>query len=741
MASITVAEFINRVGFKIDKSSVDKVNGTIRNIKSTATKLLGTIGIGLSLTAVNALVEEFGRVNEQVRNSTAALGDQADIQKKIMEAASAMRSSYAATAGIISDLVHESPNLFGNVDEAVKFSNAATMLFKSAGKTNEEISGLMEAINKSFAKGYVDSETMSQLLEKSPEAVELLNKKLGTTSDKLEELASYRAMTVADLKAAFVDNADAIEKKFGGVQYRITDALTVIRNKWGLWLSQMDTTMGVTDKIARAMVKVSDTVMAGMNKARNAVVWLCDKLGGADKLFRLLAISVGAVFGVRSLATVYKFITGLKNLDVAALKIKLKVAGITAAIILLALLVEDFINFMQGNDSLLGSMLEKAGIDADKVRETIKTAWTKINSFLVGTWNTIKRVCGAVFGGIQEFFDEHGAQIGAALSNAWKAIKDVLTLVWRIIKVVAVSLFESLRFYWEKWGKTILTAFQSVWSVVKTVFKTALDLLIDVFSVFAALFAGDWEGLWENLKKLFTDLWNGILNVLSTNLTALWNVVSSVWSSIWGTISGIAAAIWGSVTTAFTNILNGVKSIVGNIKDSVVEGFTAAIDWIKGLPAQALQWGADIIQGIVDGIKGAVGKVGEAVAGVAGKIKSFIGFSEPETGPLSDFHTYMPDMVDLMTRGINANKGKLTSAMQSLCGDMSIMAQAGIAATPATAAAAIGASSISKTFVQTNNFNQQFSGERAIQQRAAKAMEKAADDVTSELARGLSYLR
>ena len=69
------------------------------------------------------------------------------------------------------------------------------------------------------------------------------------------------------------------------------------------------------------------------------------------------------------------------------------------------------------------------------------------------------------------------------------------------------------------------------------------------------------------------------------------------------------------------------------------------------------------------------------------------------------------------------------------------MAQAGIAATPATAAAAIGASSISKTFVQTNNFNQQFSGERAIQQRAAKAMEKAAGDVTSQLARGLSYLR
>ena len=48
----------------------------------------------------------------------------------------------------------------------------------------------MEAINKSFAKGRVDSETISQLLEQSPEAVVLLNKRLGSTTDQLEQLAT-----------------------------------------------------------------------------------------------------------------------------------------------------------------------------------------------------------------------------------------------------------------------------------------------------------------------------------------------------------------------------------------------------------------------------------------------------------------------------------------------------------------------------------------------------------------------
>lgn len=72
----------------------------------------------------------------------------------------------------------------------------------------------MEAINKSFAKGVVDSETMSQLLEQSPEAVALLNKRLGTTSDQLEDMVTDGKISLADLKGAFVDNAAEIEAAF-----------------------------------------------------------------------------------------------------------------------------------------------------------------------------------------------------------------------------------------------------------------------------------------------------------------------------------------------------------------------------------------------------------------------------------------------------------------------------------------------------------------------------------------------
>ena len=132
---------------------------------------------------------------------------------------------------------------------------------------------------------------------------------------------------------------------------------------------------------------------------------------------------------------------------------------------------------------------------------------------------------------------------------------------------------------------------------------------------------------------------------------------------------------WDQIKEAALNLLSGIKSTIGKIRDVIVQGFQDAIDWIKALPAQAVQWGADIIDGIVSGITSAVGKIGKAASNVASKIRSFLGFSEPEDGPLSDFHTYMPDMIDLMVKGIASGKRKVSDALRDITGDMSLTVQ------------------------------------------------------------------
>lgn len=779
---MTIAKFINEVGFKVREGDVKKVNDSIKSIKSTATKLLGAIGIGFSLTKINALVEEFGAANKQITSAVGEMENMDAVQGQVLQKANAARLAYTDMAGYVSNLAKAGSDIFP-VDDAIQFTSTVAKLMKTNGRNDSAISSMMEGFNKSFQKGIVDTETLNKMLEQAPETANVLAQSLGVAKSQLLDMASNGKMTVQQLKDAFMDASGEIDAAFQNSNMSISDGLKNIRNNWGLWLTQMNSTLGVTNAIARAMVKFSDTAMRVMNRVRNAVVWLGDKLGGTDKVLKLIAISAGALFIAFNFDKIVKGVqavfTGLRNVNKQALLM-------AAAFIIVALLVEDFINFMQGNNSLLGSLLEKAGVDVDKFRANIIKIWGNIKTILTAVWQGIKNVAIPIFqtiwGVIKTVFEAIGkiidkiapqfanladqlangnidtdkwvkvgeaiAKIIAVIVGVVAAVKTVIAVV-RTVTSVVKGVSAVISFVSSPVGLVILAIMALIavgillyknWDKIKAfairIWTAIKDFFVNIFTSIGNFFTSIWEGI----STFFSSVWNGIKETVSGAVSAVWETISTVFSTIWEFISGVATNIWTSVTTAFTNILSGITGTIGNIKDSIVTGFTAAIDWIKSLPAQALQWGADIINNIVEGIKGAVGKVGEAVSGVASKIKGFLGFSEPDEGPLSDFHTYMPDMIDLMTKGISAGKAKVRDALGALTGDMSIMAQANVAS-PTTARTAMGSNSVSKSVVQNVNINNKFEGDRAGQQKSAAAMDKAAGDSTGEMARALSYAR
>lgn len=914
---MTVSEFINKIGFKVKQDDVQKVNDTISGIKDTAAKLLGAIGIGFSLTNLNALAEEFNGINDKINFAVKGLADQKEAQKAILKAANDTKSSYEAMAGTVTNLVKAGSDLF-SVDEAVEFSSAVTKLLKTAGRGEGEIQSVMDGLNKSFQKGAVEAETLNVMLEQCPEAANLLADKLGVAKTQLLDMATNGQISCQQLKNAFLSSTGEIDAAFGNLDYSISDALLNIRNRFGYYIDDLNSSLGITKSIAKTMVSGFNQVMGVLNKVRNGVVWLSEKLGGAEKLMKLVALAAGAILVAMNFS---KITSGLSSVLKLISSIKLGTVALVGAIILAALLVEDFINFMQGNDSLLGAMLQKAGVDCDALREKIRRTWDnikkvfqsvaeaikgvinslfssisklwgayggeitnkisnvivsiidklntfsewlvehkdavikfggvitglvgtilsirkgiqvfnairnavekvgpafnvikgivgkagsafkllaspvgiaiaaiaavlaiaydffnfmkgkdsvigkifekmgvdcdavrqkvmeiwgKVKDFLLSVWNVIKSVAEEVWGGLKAFWDKHGEQIKRSFENIWNGIKNTiltvwniisaaLKVVWGVIKTVAEAVFNALKAFWDTWGETIIAAFKGIWKIIKAVFGAVFDQLANIFAIFSDIFAGDWSQLWEDVKTLFSDAWNNMVNILSTVFDTIVNLLSSIFEAIGNVLS---------------NIWSGIKETVGNIKDSIIEGFTAAIDWIKGLPSQALEWGKDIVTGIVDGIKGAANAVGDAVKGVADKIKSFLGFSEPEDGPLSDFHTYMPDMIDLMAKGIRAGKSKIAEAVGALTGDMfvgikakaddiSLLANSG-KVSDLTLSAAGGQNNVNKNIVQNIEINNEFNGDRTGQRESANAMDKASTDCTSELARAMAYAR
>ena len=113
-----------------------------------------------------------------------------------------------------------------------------------------------------------------------------------------------------------------------------------------------------------------------------------------------------------------------------------------------------------------------------------------------------------------------------------------------------------------------------------------------------------------------------------------------------------------------TSIVNGFKSLMSQIAGIGGSIVNAIGDGISGIASSAFTWGKDLINNFVSGIRSKISAVTSAVSSVARKVKRFIGFSEPEEGPLSNFHTYAPDMMNLFAKGIRDNENVIKDQIE-----------------------------------------------------------------------------
>lgn len=259
------------------------------------------------------------------------------------------------------------------------------------------------------------------------------------------------------------------------------------------------------------------------------------------------------------------------------------------------------------------------------ITETIATVWEKVKNAVINTWNNIYSMFVGIFTAILN--NPVVQLIVNYVTTEFNIMKNLITGIWNGIKDIAAG----------------------AWEWIKNVVLGPVLLLCD-------LVTGNFTKLKEDASKIFSNLGNAL-------------------STIWNGISGIASSIWTAIKEHIGNtvgrMVDGIKFAIQKIPGIFSDIFGRVRNFVTSLPSEALRWGRDIIDGIADGIRGAIGKVTGAVKGVADKIRSFLHFSEPDVGPLSDFHTYMPDMMSGLADGIKAGIPMLQKAAGLAAGAIS----------------------------------------------------------------------
>jgi len=419
---MTVAEFINKVGFQVDQNSVSEVNKTIDSIKSTAANILGAIGIGVSLAQLNQLAEEFNQINDRINYIVDAEHDAHDVQQSILEAANACKASYGDMASAVTSLVNSNADLFP-VEDATTFVEYINKLGLSAGYSEGEINSMHSSLQRIFAAGEAGSANIQMILRSTPALAKQLADSFGVATDELVNMADRGELTAEAIKNAILSSTDAIDIAFNGLDYSISDALLNIRNQWGFWVDSINSSLGLTQSIAKLMVAGFNKVMVILNQMKQGFMTLADKLGGTENLLRLIAFAAAAILiamnfskiiaGIQLVGQVLKAAFSIKNIGLLAL---------IAAILVLFLVVDDFVNFMKGNNSVLGVAFQKAGIDADEMRRKIINIWNNLKTFFAGIWNSIKATIAPVLDWIKKklsdvFGDELFAGLGRGVAG------------------------------------------------------------------------------------------------------------------------------------------------------------------------------------------------------------------------------------------------------------------------------------------------------------------------------------
>lgn len=306
--------------------------------------------------------------------------------------------------------------------------------------------------------------------------------------------------------------------------------------------------------------------------------------------------------------------------------------------------------------------------------------------FWIDLWENIKAVAVAVWTAISEFFTAAWEAIKLAAETVWNGIRDFFSGLWEGIQLIfttvvtAISTFLSLA--WTTIQTTVTTVFTAISTFFSTIWNGILTIVTTIVTAISTFLATAWNTIktiittvLTAIQTVFTTVWNAIKTAITTIVNGIKNTISTVWNSIKSTVSSVVNAIKNTVSNVFNSMWNGIKSTISGIYNTIVSGFNSAISFITSLPSRAFQWGKDIIMGIVNGIKSCIGAIGDAVSSVANKIKSFLHFSVPDEGPLTEYESWMPDFMAGLAKGIEKSRGLVEKAVSGVASDMVINPQ------------------------------------------------------------------
>ena len=313
--------------------------------------------------------------------------------------------------------------------------------------------------------------------------------------------------------------------------------------------------------------------------------------------------------------------------------------------------------------------LKQVGADLfDQIQATL----APMIQALAETLQKFSQWFGALDPNVQQFIVIVGLVV-AALGPVLIFIGQICTGVGKIIEIVGF-LGEFLAPVFSAIGSGL----NALWGLILA--NPVIAIVVGIIAVIALLWAKcEWfrdgvTNLINQVRDLFVNGWNSFKQAWNDGIANLKNKIDTFFQNLG---EGFANSLNG-LSTWIGNFISGIKQWGSDLIQkgkNAVRGFVNSIgDKLGGLGDEALTWGSHMINGFISGIKSRIGSLISTVTSIPKKIRRLLHFTRPDEGPLRDYETWMPDMMDGLTQGIKANQYKVANAMKDVASMMDVNA-------------------------------------------------------------------
>lgn len=214
----------------------------------------------------------------------------------------------------------------------------------------------------------------------------------------------------------------------------------------------------------------------------------------------------------------------------------------------------------------------------------------------------------AIWDGIKAKFDEFGQGIVDRLNALGFEFEDIT---------------EVMKAVWDGFCEVLAPIFEGVFQQISNILNEALDILTGLFDIFAGIFTGDWDMVWQGVQEIFGAVWDFVVATFENWISTFTSLADTVlgwfgtdWETVWTNVKTFFSDTWNAISSFFSGILTGIKTFFTDTWNAIVSFFSGILSGIYSSVTGTMTEIHDTFTNIWDSITGFLSGAWETIKNI-----------------------------------------------------------------------------------------------------------------------------